>query len=58
MSSLCENHERTILWQNVSVDMVEKSKRNGAGAEDIISAQRKLHIFIPADNLNNAMLET
>lgn len=37
--------------------MLEKSKCNSAGAEDIISAQGKLHIFIPADNLHNAMLE-
>lgn len=58
MSSSCEKHQCTILWQNVSIDTLEKSKCNGASAEDIISAQRKLHIFILADNLNNAMLET
>lgn len=58
MSSPRENHQHAVLWQNVSVDMLEKNNCDGADVEDIISAQRKLHIFIPADNLNNAMLET
>lgn len=38
--------------------MLKKSECNGDSAEDIISAQQKLHIFILGDNLNNAMLET
>ena len=58
MSSPHENHQCTILWQNVSVDMLEKSKCNDAGAEDTISSQRKLHIFILTDSLNNAMPES
>jgi len=38
--------------------MLEKSKCNDAGAEDTISSQRKLHIFILTDSLNNAMPES
>ena len=58
MSSPCKKHQHSILWQNVSTDMLKKSECNGDSAEDIISAQQKLHIFILGDNLNNAMLET